>query len=66
MLCLHGFFCLNNDRSDIIGQSGINQIFLLQKKMICFKLEHYKSGLFLKLEVGGNIKLKVTCKLFFP
>ena len=46
------------NRSDIIGQTAINQIFLLQKKMICYKLSYDKSGLFLKLEVGSNIKIE--------
>ncbi len=58
MLCPHDFFCLTIIRSDIIGQSGINQIFLLQKNLICYKLRYYKSGLFLKLEVGRNIKIE--------
>ena len=60
------FLSLTNGRSDIIGQAAINQIFLLQKNMFCYKLNHYKSGLFLKLEVGGNKNSKVTCKQFFP
>lgn len=37
---------------DIIGQMVINQIFLLQKKTFSYKLNYYKSGLFLELEVG--------------
>lgn len=55
MLCLRIFHRLNYVSSDIIGQTHINQIFLLQKEQICYKLNHYKSGLFLKPEVGGNI-----------
>jgi len=61
-----GFFCFVTISSDIIGQAGINQIFLLQKNLFCYKLNHDKSGLFLKLEVGSNIKSKVICKQFSP
>jgi hypothetical protein len=46
------FFCLADGNIDIIGQTAINQIFLLQKKMFSYKLNYYKSGLFLELEVG--------------
>jgi len=37
---------------DIIGRTAINQIFLLQKETFSYKLNYYKSGPFLELEVG--------------
>ena len=49
---LLGFYSLTNYYPDIIGQVDINQIFLLQKILFFNKLNYYKSGLFLKLEVG--------------
>jgi hypothetical protein len=54
---LPGFSSLANYNLDIIGQAGINQIFLLQKRLFSYKLNYYKSGLFLKLEVTSNGKL---------
>jgi len=49
---LISFYSLTNYYPDIIGQVDINQIFLLQKILFFNKLNYYKSGLFLKLEVG--------------
>jgi len=47
-----GFSCLTDGNIDIIGRTAINQIFLLQKESFSYKLNYYKSGQFLELEVG--------------
>jgi len=44
-----------NGNLNIIGQADINQIFLLQYLIFYYKLDYYKSGLFLELEVVKNV-----------